>query len=53
MKLNMTKDQVKKEVSEKETTDSDGEALGCFFILLAALFLALFMLPSFFSWFFT
>ena len=36
MELHMTKDEVKKEVAEKETKDSDGEALGCFFLLIAA-----------------
>ena len=48
----MTKDEVKKEVSEEETKDSDGEALGCFWWFFAVLVLALFMLPSLYSWFF-
>ena len=45
----MTKDEVKKEVSEEETQDSDGEALGCFWWFFAVLVLALFMLPSIFE----
>ena len=49
MGLRMTKDQVKKEVSEEEIEEQDGGAWGCFLIFLGGLFLALFLLPSIFE----
>ena len=49
----MTENQVNKELSEEEIKDPYGGAMGCFWMFLAALLLALFMLPSIFQWFFT
>ena len=56
--LHMTKNQVKKEVSEEktkegETRDKDGRAMGCFTVSVLLFIFGMFMINSFFEWFFT